>query len=102
MIAGLEFIRSWRFWIMLIAATSAVTLGSAGVHIALALYLPAMAIEPDPYFSYSGESQSSFWPPDCGSFTCETNRRFTIQRNIENCFHCSLPLRRCSSLSWNG
>lgn len=54
MIAGLEFIRSWRFWIMLTASTTAIMLGSAGVHIALTLFLPVMAVEPDPFFSLLG------------------------------------------------
>ena len=40
MIAGLEFLKSWRFWIVLTASTSAIMLGKAGVHIALMLYTP--------------------------------------------------------------
>lgn len=54
MIAGLEFLKSWRFWVVLVASTFAITLGSAGVHIALALYLPAIAVEPDEFYSLLG------------------------------------------------
>ena len=54
MIEGLEFLRSWRFWVLFIGSTSAVMFASAGVHIALALYLPALDVEPDPFFSLLG------------------------------------------------
>ncbi len=54
MIAGLEFLKSWRYWALFIGSTSAVTLGSAAVHIALVTYLPAIAVEPDPFYSLLG------------------------------------------------
>jgi hypothetical protein len=43
MIAGLEFLKSRRFWIPLFAVSMAVALGSASVHIVLNLYFPAIA-----------------------------------------------------------
>lgn len=46
MIEGLDFIRSWRFWIMLVASTSAVTLGVAGAYIVSALYFPLVDGKP--------------------------------------------------------
>lgn len=54
MIAGLEFVRSWRFWTELVVVTSAVNFGSAGVHIALNLYLPILAVEPRELYSELG------------------------------------------------
>jgi len=54
MIAGLEFIRSWRYWAVLVVMTSAVALGSAGVHIALNLYFPVMAVESNELLSDLG------------------------------------------------
>ncbi len=43
MIKGLEFLKSWRFWVWQIASTALMTLGIAGVHIASAVYFPRMA-----------------------------------------------------------
>ena len=43
MIAGLEFLKSRRFWIVLTASTSAVTVGTAGVSVMLTLYFPQLA-----------------------------------------------------------
>lgn len=43
MIAGLEFLKSWRFWVVLTASTSAVTIGTAGVSVVLTLSFPRLA-----------------------------------------------------------
>lgn len=42
MVAGLEFLKSWRFWLVLTGSTTAITLGTAGGHIAAALYFTPM------------------------------------------------------------
>ena len=47
MIAGLEFLKSWRYWLVLTASTSAIMLGAAGAHIASVLYFPPRGGEPD-------------------------------------------------------
>ncbi len=54
MITGLEFLKSWRFWVLFLGSTSLVMLASEGVHIALVSYLQALDIEPDPFFSLLG------------------------------------------------
>lgn len=52
MIAGLEFIRSWRFWAVLVGSTSTITLGTAGGHIAAVLYFTPM-LDGSPDILYS-------------------------------------------------
>ena len=42
MIAGLEFLKSRRFWLVLTASTSAVTVGTVGISVMLSLYFPQM------------------------------------------------------------
>jgi len=54
MIAGLEFLKSRRFWTELVVVMSAINLASAGLHIALNLYLPVMDIEPHDIYSKLG------------------------------------------------
>jgi hypothetical protein len=52
MTAGLEFLISWRFWLMLTGSTSAITLGTAGGHIAAVLYFtPMLDGSPDQIYS---------------------------------------------------
>lgn len=51
MIAGLEFFKSRRFWVVLTASTSAVTVGTAGVSVMLVLYFPQMAGGTHGFFS---------------------------------------------------
>lgn len=64
MIAGLEFLRSWRFWLMLTASTSAVTLASTGAHIVVALYFPLVDGKPDEL--YHGMLAFAFFTPIAG------------------------------------
>ncbi len=52
MITGLEFLKSWRFWVVLTASTSAITLGTAGVYIASVQYLTLVGGEPDPLYIF--------------------------------------------------
>jgi hypothetical protein len=54
MTTGLEFFRSWRFWVFFVGSTSLVMLASTGVQIAVVSYLRAPDIEPDPFFSLLG------------------------------------------------
>ena len=54
MIAGLEFLKSRRFWAELAVMMFAVNLASAGLHIALNLYLPFMDIKPHELYSILG------------------------------------------------
>ena len=42
MIAGLEFLKSWRFWVVLTASTFFINLGTAGAYIAAVFYFPPM------------------------------------------------------------
>lgn len=50
MIAGLEFLKSWRFWIVLVASTFLITLGTAGGYIVSVRYFPLLSGEPDPLY----------------------------------------------------
>jgi hypothetical protein len=50
MIAGLEFLKSWRFWVVLTASTSAVMLGVACANIVSTLYFPLPGGNPNPLY----------------------------------------------------
>ena len=75
MIAGLEFLRSRCFWLVLTAWTSAITLASAGAHVLVALYFPQVDGKPDEL--YHGLLALAFFTPIAGlaSFFDRRNAR---------------------------
>lgn len=62
---GLEFLKSWRFWVLLSAGTLVVTLGSAAAHIVSVHYLPFRAGGPEIVLPFLA---SGAWLLAVGSF----------------------------------
>lgn len=64
---GLEFLKSWRFWVVLSAGNLLVTLGTVAAHIVSVLYLPFRAGEPEIVLPFLA---SLVWSIAVGSLLC--------------------------------